>query len=249
MLNSNNLSLREKLVLAGLYLSKFDKAGLKRLGFTSFTEAFNVIGYSLESRPASVKNYRDEFDPLFPNNRVGWHQRPRREYCTRILDKYGDWDMETFANFLISYTETSRSFVDPMQESLSASSFANRMITGIAAEHYFEEIHPKLAPFKDYKLTNTTRLGCGFDFRLVTESENNFLAVEVKGLSEPHGALSFTSKEYDVAVKLRNKYCLFVVSNFRETPFHSIYMNPISSDLAFIKKERTITQISWSTSI
>jgi hypothetical protein len=123
------------------------------------------------------------------------------------------------------------------------------MITGLAAEHYFEEIHPKLALFNGYKLTNTTRLGCGFDFRLFTEAENNFIAVEVKGLNEPHGALSLTSKEYDVAVRLRNKYCLFVVHNFREKPFHSIHMNPISSDLAFSKKERRIIQISWSTNI
>ena len=157
--------------------------------------------------------------------------------------------METFANFLISYTEVGKNIIDPMEESFDASSFANRMITGLAAEHYFEEIQPKLAPFRDYKLTNTTRLGCGFDFRLITEEENSFLAVEVKGLNEAHGALSLTSKEYDVAVKLRNKFCLFVVHNFREKHFHSIHMNPISSDLAFTKKERRIIQISWSTSI
>ena len=249
MLNTNNLSLREKLVLAGLYLSKFDKAGLKWLGFTSFTEAFNVIGYSLDSKPASIKNYRDEFDPLFPNNRVGWHHRPRRGYCTRILDKYRDMNIDSFANLLISYTETGKSFVDPSEEPLGASSFANRMITGLAAEHYFEQIQPELAPFKDYKITNTTRLGCGYDFHLITKIENNFLAVEVKGLNETHGSLSLTSKEYDVAAKLKDKFCLFVVHNFREKPFHSIHMNPILSDLAFVKKERRVIQVNWSTNV
>ena len=64
-----NISLREKLILAGLYLAKYDEAGLKQLGFNSFVEAFNVIGYGLGARPASIKNYRDEFDSLFPNNR------------------------------------------------------------------------------------------------------------------------------------------------------------------------------------
>jgi hypothetical protein len=38
---------REKLILTGLYLSKYDSAGVRRLGFESFVEAFNVIGYSL----------------------------------------------------------------------------------------------------------------------------------------------------------------------------------------------------------
>lgn len=78
------ISSREKLIIAGLYLSKYDSLGLKKLGFVSFQEAFNVIGYGLGSRPASVKNYRDEFDPLFPNKRQGWHKRKRREYCLRF---------------------------------------------------------------------------------------------------------------------------------------------------------------------
>lgn len=35
------LSLREKSILAGLYLSKFDREGLKTFEFDNFTEAFN----------------------------------------------------------------------------------------------------------------------------------------------------------------------------------------------------------------
>jgi hypothetical protein len=69
LLDAQRISLREKLILAGLYLSKYDSLGLKKLGFESYQEAFNVIGYGLGSRPASIKNYRDEFDPLFPNKR------------------------------------------------------------------------------------------------------------------------------------------------------------------------------------
>jgi hypothetical protein len=64
ILNPNQIGTREKLILTGLYLSKYDSAGLKKLGFESFIEAFNVIGYALGGKPASIKNYRDEFDPL-----------------------------------------------------------------------------------------------------------------------------------------------------------------------------------------
>ena len=66
-LNPERISTRKKLVLTGLYLSKYDLAGLTRLGFGGFTEAFNAVGYALGARPMSVKNYRDEFDPLFEN--------------------------------------------------------------------------------------------------------------------------------------------------------------------------------------
>jgi hypothetical protein len=58
---------RDKSIVTGLYLSKFDKDGLRELGFNTFQEAFNILGFSLESNPSSIKNYRDEFDPLFPN--------------------------------------------------------------------------------------------------------------------------------------------------------------------------------------
>lgn len=51
---------REKVILSGLYLSKYDSLALKKLGFETFVEAFNVIGYALGSKPASIKNYRDE---------------------------------------------------------------------------------------------------------------------------------------------------------------------------------------------
>ena len=55
ILNPQRIPTREKLILAGLYLSKYDSLGLKRLGFESFAEAFNVIGYAMGSRPGSIK--------------------------------------------------------------------------------------------------------------------------------------------------------------------------------------------------
>lgn len=76
-LTPERIAKREKLILVGLYLAKYDSLGLKRLGFGSFLEAFNVMGYAIGSRPASIKNYRDEFDPLFPNRRKGWHNARR----------------------------------------------------------------------------------------------------------------------------------------------------------------------------
>src|SRR5258705_8503676 len=100
LLNSQQIPKREKLILVGLYLSKYDSLGLKTLGFESFVEAFNVIGYALGSKPASIKNYRDEFDPLFPNPRKGWHKRQIREYCLRILESYKSLDFESFTGLI-----------------------------------------------------------------------------------------------------------------------------------------------------
>lgn len=109
----NELLPGEKLILVGLHLSKYDSLGLKRLGFDSFIEAFNVIGYALGSRPASIKNYRDEFDPLFPNRRKGWRKRKTREYCVKVFEEYRRLDLESFTGLV-------KSFVGDDENALSA---------------------------------------------------------------------------------------------------------------------------------
>jgi hypothetical protein len=252
-LDPQKISTREKLILAGLYLSKYDAAGLKRLGFNSFIEAFNVVGYALGSKPASVKNYRDEFDPLFSNRRKGWHKRSTRDYCLRVFEEYKALDLATF-------TELIKSFVGYGDNALSGTLakddkedsgllFANRLITGLAAEQYFESVHSSLREFKGCELENTTRLGCGYDFRLSGGARKEFAAVEVKGLKERAGSLALTPKEYATAGELADRFFLFVVKNFRHSPFHEIYQNPLSGLLRFRKTERVVVQVSWSTTV
>lgn len=102
-LSAQRIPTREKLILIGLYLSKYDSLGLRRLGFDSFVEAFNVFGYAMGSKPASIKNYRDEFDPLFPNRRKGWHKRSTREYCLRVFEEYKSLDLESFTALIESF--------------------------------------------------------------------------------------------------------------------------------------------------
>jgi hypothetical protein len=253
LLNPERIPAREKLILAGLYLSKYDSLGLKRLGFESFVEAFNVIGYALGSKPASIKNYRDEFDPLFRNRRKGWHKRPTREYCLKVFEEYKQLDVESFTGLIRSfagYDENLWSEVQPKgAKGKGESQFAKRLVTGLAAEHYFESVCPSLPEFKDYSVENTTRLGCGYDFRLQAQTQASFLAVEVKGLTERVGSLSLTPKEHEVATAMGEQFFLFVVKNFRESPFHEIFRNPLSGGLKFRKKERVTVHVSWLVSV
>jgi hypothetical protein len=248
-----DLTVRQKLILSGLYLSKFDSLGLKRVGFENFVEAFNVIGYALGSRPASIKNYRDEFDPFFPNNRKGWRKRPIREYCRDVYEQYRDIDLAEFTGLVKSFFgfDSNPPIEDAQAEELDgASVFAQRLVTGLAAERYFESVHASLPVFQGLSLENTTRFGCGYDFRLRREpAQHDFLAVEVKGLKEQSGNLSMTPKEYDAASTLKERFFLFIVRNFRETPHHTVFQNPISSGLHFRKKETVVTLVSWSTNV
>ncbi len=86
-------------------------------------------------------------------------------------------------------------------------------------------------------LRTTTRLGCGYDYRLRLEARKDFLVVEVKGLKERTGSLAFTPKEYEVAGALNERFFLFVVKNFGESPFRrNLSRSPFPSDLQFIRE-------------
>jgi len=242
------LSFRDKSIIAGLYLSKFDLDGLHKLDFDSFSAAFNVIGFALDVQPASIKNYRDEFDPFYPNNRKGWHKRSMRVYCRAIYDEFGGLQLEEFSRLLkkIIYKDHD---LDLLMEEVAKtegedSSFAKRLITGQAAEHYFTQKYKEVDLFREFDLEDKTKLGCGFDFRLV--SPDRFFVVEVKGMNEQSGNISMTKKEHSVASVLRDQYFLFVVKNFRENPFHQLFRDPLNSSLEFERIEQKIIQTSWS---
>ncbi len=249
ILNPAQIDSRSKQILAGLFLSKFDTEGLEELGFDSFSEAFNVLGYGLGGRPASIKNYRDEFDPMFPNPRIGWRNRKRREYCVNLAAEYGDLPLKDFTKLVSSFVGAeSVSIPSEISESpdLTTSSFAKRLITGRAAEHYFQATYQRLPEFLQCDLEDTTGQGCGYDFRLWPRSGSKFKAVEVKGIAESSGSVSLTAKEYDTAITLEDRFFLFVVKNFRDKPFHEIHGNPIAGPLRFSRQERVVVQVSWS---
>lgn len=248
ILNPDQIGSRERQVLAGLFLSKFDDKALKSLGFENFTEAFNALGYGLGGRPASIKNYRDEFDPLFPNARQGWWKRRRRDYCMRLESEYRKLTLEDFAKLVASFVgaEPATGESPHHHDDLEPTSFAKRLITGRAAERYFQAIHSSIDEFENHEIEDTTNQGCGYDFRLWPKTGKRFKAVEVKGMVEQNGWLSITDKEHDSASRLEDRFFLFVVKNFREKPFHEMHANPLAGPLSFSRRERTVVQISWA---
>jgi len=252
-LDPSRIANREKLILAGIYLSKFGSLGLKRLGFRTYAEAYNVVGYALGSRPSSIKNYRDEFDPIFPNSRKGWHKRAIREYCKKVLDEYGKLDFASFSGLVRSFVGYDENIWSGIQtkddEEERPSGFAKRLITGLAAERYFESVHSTLPEFQGLSMENTTQLGCGYDFRLNREGARDFLAVEVKGIREKVGSVSLTPREFEAATELQNNFYLFVVKNFQKEPYHELFLNPIAGKLQFTRTERVLVQVSWLTRI
>ena len=170
-----------------------------------------------------------------------------------MFEEYKSLDIQTFTALVKSfagYDENAWSEVEQEPEKRDGESqFAKRLVRGLADERYFESIQSTLPEFKDCSIENTTRLGCGYDFRLCPTLNGDFLAVEVKGLSDRAGSLSLTPKEYAAASTLTSRFFLFVVKNFRDSPFHEIYQNPLATELKFSKKERVTVHTSWLTTV
>ena len=247
-------SIRDKSIVCGLFLSKFDLEGLGALGFASFREAFNVFGLALGAKPASIKNYRDELDPLFPNARQGWHKRPLRSHCRDIYERYADWDMPSLAALVMKVANaggimTERDADLSRTVSHDSDSFARRLMTGRAAERYFMEHFGEESVFSSAEVLDMTQSGCGFDFRLQTPGRSDFLAVEVKGMRMERGNIALTSKEHVVANELRTRYFLYIVKNFEERPFGLNICNPLSGDIRFNRVERQVIQVTWSANL
>jgi len=166
------------------------------------------------------------------------------------MDEYGGTDIEDFANLIKSEVSKAGS-LDIIEEQIGTQeiiSFAKRLITGQAAEKYFETVYKTASPFHTCELINTTTLGCGFDYKMVVDVDS-FFAVEVKGITSSTGSVQLTSKEYKVAELFRDRFFLFIVRNFSEKPFHTIFQDPIKSELLFERREVVTVQVSWSTFI
>lgn|SRR5690606_22544904 len=244
------MTTRDKSILTGLYLSKYDKIGLEELGFNSFQEAFNILGYSLQSKPSSIKNYRDEFDPLFPNNRKGWHKRTIREYCKKIYNEFNTLTFDTFSDLIKSFLIDNydlEKFIKTVNKKDYSETVSKRLLTGKAAEEYFKLEYKKLNVFASFDILDTTQMACGFDYKL--SSESDFYCIEVKGINELKGNIQMTEKEFYVAKELRNRYCLFIVKNFKEKPIHECVFDPLNSRLEFKEIKREIIQTAYNSSI
>lgn len=235
----------KKLMLAGMFLSKFNRQGLEALGYKSLQEAFNSFALSVGGKPTSVKLYMQEFDPYFPNSRKGWRNRPIRPTRQDLLDEFGGLGLDEFSELVRTQFATDedvdlavgRAAMAAGVNEEGSASFARRMMTGLAAENFFEANYRRFLRFKDCDLQRTTALGCGFDFKL-TPPQEDFLAVEVKGLRTPSGQVQLTEKEFKMAHYLKARFYLYVVTDFAHSPKPRVIENPLDAGIKF--EERTV---------
>lgn len=246
-----------KEMLAGLFLSRFDRDGLRALGFSTWNEAYNSLALAVNGRPLSVKGYRDEFDPFFDNPRKGWHKRPAHQNRIDMMNEYADLDLDAFAELVRTQFAASSDDLDVeigkavaaagvMQE--DETPFAKRMMTGQAAENFFAQHYREVPRFEPCALERTTAFGCGFDFKL-TPPEESFLGVEVKGIVKRSGKIMLTEKEFKMATHLKRRFYLYVVTDFASAPKPRVIEDPLSAGISFEEKTVNSVRRIWECNI
>ncbi|MGE7691436.1 protein NO VEIN domain-containing protein [Lysinibacillus sp. NPDC097214] len=235
---------REKLLITAFYLAKFDRVAYANLGYFKINQAHEEIGKKLGYKRNSVKNRRDDFDPLF-GHRAGWHQVELSKSNLKIVDAFDHLSEEALRAVVLDLLdEASSRAVLLLSENVhkQTSTYTTRGITGKKAEAIFVDWFAKYYPHD--VLVDTRDLGCGYDF----EVENSDRVFEVKGLSGDNGGVLFTDKEWVIAAEKQEDYHLVLVKDcFSNEPIVEVYSNPHRK---FNPKKQitTVINVNWGIS-
>jgi hypothetical protein len=235
------------------YLSRYNSLAYSNLGFGNQGDSHGKIGKILDVNPHTIKNMRDEFDPLF-GYRVGWYQRPMspsRIGIVQALENLEERDVFEIVNEILTGSiQKDKERFDQVLNIISTndgfkemSKFILRGPTGKAAEeHFIKNYYKKKKPIKG-KLIDCRELGVGYDFRI--DVGRKYYYIEVKGLSNNAGGILFTDKEWKVATKEKDHYYLCIVSNVSKSPEIVFIQNP-SQKLTPKKNIYTALQVNYS---
>jgi hypothetical protein len=239
-------------MILGYYLSRMDREGYRHLGLGNIGQTHEKIGQILGVQPESVKNWRDEFDPIHPNSRKGWWKREMFSSRLRVIEALESMpDLELtqlidalleqpdgyIASFLIALTN---------DESLATeqSEASNRQQTGQWAEELFIQFHGELSLPVAGHLEDRRVDMCGYDFAVKAASEE--FALEVKGLAKAPDRfmVSLTGKEWSVAQDMRENYFLVAVCDVYGSPDFVFIQDP-ASHLDASKYVYTTPTLTW----
>ncbi len=242
-------------LVCGYYLSRFDEAAYERLGYVTKNDTHAALAQVLDVPPNTIKNWRDEFDPIHENPRQGWHQRPMTRSRVRTVDALGHLtEFELYSivsDFLATPTGNSanelvQAIGNETDDDDQSAEYGLRGPTGHAAEMLFQTYHQNEQLPQAGSLIDCRHEQCGYDYRI--ESDTGQYFIEIKGLAAASGGISFTNKEWQTALDNGDDYYLVVVKNIDEQPEFVIIQNPANNLDAQMRVYTTI-QTSWTSRI
>lgn len=230
-------------LVVAYYLSRHDRSAYTALGYATMKDAHDEIGRILSINPNSVKNMRDEFDPVHDNHRAGWYQRPMLPSRKKILAAFEGLPEKELRDIVMGilrepdFPKKSGLWeaVLPMLSEVEAQSGSNenkytyvpRGVTGSMAEQCFLEHHKSTGLPRPGLIIDKRLEGCGYDFEIIDEDGERAL-IEVKGVDSNRGGISFTSKEWNMAKDRRASYFLAIVLEVSSMPIVHIIQDPAS---------------------
>jgi hypothetical protein len=221
--------LETEAVVIGYAMSRLDDAYLNARKCSTWTQAFSQAAHALSIRPTSLKNLRDEFDPIHPNSRQGWHKRPLRPNREQVLYQFrevsDDALLEFVAQTLARNTEATAEAIDSLagETRPPAHNVAERLLTGRLAEEHFLTNSESIISVPKIDVIDLRQSACGFDFGVRHRPD---WAIEVKGLKEARGGIQFTDREWTEAKRREENYWLVIVGNLSTKPFPRVIRNP-----------------------
>ncbi len=224
-------------------MSRLDIAFLRDLGFRTWNEAYATFGRSLDVPPKSIKALRDEFDPIHPNPRRGWADRPMIESRARVADELRDVSdaalIELVRALLRKDFDETGDALDTLSRAQHApSAAAERLLTGRRAEAFILDTCEQVLSVPRTALVDRREELMGFDFEIRDPRQ---IVVEVKGLRGDRGDILFTDREWREANRRRARYWVAIVGNVHAAPFARLYVDPVQQIKARCVYETTVS--------
>lgn len=222
-------------LIVSYYLSRFDKEAYSNLGYGKQKQTHRKIGENLSINENTIKNWRDEFDPIH-GHRVGWYQKDMlqsRVNVVNALQMLNEYDLRLIVQDIINGNlennlEDKNRLLATINGGEESDKITNAFIlrgpTGRKAEEYFIKYFGANKFPADGELFDMRVYGVGYDFKVETIDDTFY--IEVKGIAEINGGVLFTSKEWEVAKIMKEKYYLCIVSNLNEFPKIDFITNP-----------------------
>jgi len=235
----------ESLIVA-YAMSRLDRRFLEARGLPSWSAAFKQIGSQIDTKPASLKNLRDEFDPVHDNTRRGWINRPMRPNRQRVIAEFSELSddglMEIVGRILSRDPVVTNEVVEPLAASRNRlENVADRLRTGRMAEEFFLRESKRICGIGADEILDRRTDAQGYDFGVLSRSS---LMIEVKGLSVAAGDILFTDLEWNVAKQNRGEYWLVVVGCLPDEPLAKLLIDPFARFRIRSVIERC-TRVSW----
>lgn len=237
-------------LIVGYAMSRLDRAYLEAHKLKNWKEAFRRAGEALKVAPASIKNLRDEFDPVHGNARKGWKDRPMRPNRQRIMGQLCDVSdaalLEMIDRVLAHDPDAVQEVVTPLSKPAERiQNVAERLRTGRLAEAFFLANSETIADVAATLILDHRELARGYDFGV---RKRDGIAIEVKGMKQMRGGILFTDREWSEAKARRADYWLVVVGNIEANPVAKLFPDPTTALQAECKYQTTIAA-SWRANV